>query len=98
MCMAEAHVTKKAESKAGPQQPEISMQRVGRQDLRTAVWHGTGEKRAILFFNGIGANLELIAPLAHALPDRDIVTFDMPGIGQSAMRICNPISGSRLMM
>ena len=78
--MAEARV-KKAEHKAG--QPEISIQTVGRQDLRTAVWRGSGDKRALLFFNGIGANLELIAPLALALPDRDIITFDLPGIGKS---------------
>jgi poly(3-hydroxyalkanoate) depolymerase len=75
--------TKKAETKTTLREPSITMQRVGRQDLRTAVWIGDGDKRPILFFNGIGANLELIAPLAHAFPDRDIVTFDLPGVGQS---------------
>jgi poly(3-hydroxyalkanoate) depolymerase len=79
--MAEQRV-KKSDSDAGGK-PVISFQTVGRQKLRTAVWHGDGDKRAILFFNGIGANLELIAPLAHALPDRDIITFDLPGIGKS---------------
>ena len=74
---------KATDSKTAQREPEISLQTVGRQKLRTAVWRGDGGKRAILFFNGIGANLELMAPLAHALPDRDIVTFDMPGVGQS---------------
>ena len=74
---------KKPVAKAEEREPEISFQTVGRQKLRTAVWRGTGEKRAILFFNGIGANLELMAPLAHALSDRDIITFDMPGVGKS---------------
>ncbi len=74
---------KKTAGETGSGDPEISFQTVGRQKLRTAVWHGKGDKRAILFFNGIGANLELIAPLARALPDRDIITFDMPGIGKS---------------
>lgn len=37
----------------------------------------------MLFFNGIGANLEIAQPLAEALPDRDIITFDLPGVGGS---------------
>jgi poly(3-hydroxyalkanoate) depolymerase len=78
--MAEQRAQKPASS---ARQADISMQRVGRQDLRTAVWRGSGDKRALLFFNGIGANLELMAPLAHALADRDIITFDMPGVGKS---------------
>jgi len=79
--MAEASVKKSSDQ--GAREPVISIQTVGRQKLRTAVWVGDGDKRPILFFNGIGANLELIAPLAHALPDRDIITFDLPGVGKS---------------
>jgi pimeloyl-ACP methyl ester carboxylesterase len=37
----------------------------------------------LLFFNGIGVNLELAAPLHAAMPERDLITFDMPGIGLS---------------
>lgn len=37
----------------------------------------------LLFFAGIGANAELMAPFTAALIDRDVVTFDMPGIGES---------------
>lgn len=33
--------------------------------------------------NGIGLNLELLAPIARAMPEREVITFDMPGIGQS---------------
>ncbi len=33
--------------------------------------------------NGIGMNLELLAPIARALPEREIISFDLPGIGQS---------------
>jgi poly(3-hydroxyalkanoate) depolymerase len=36
-----------------------------------------------LFFNGIGANIEAMAPMAELLDDRDFITFDMPGIGGS---------------
>lgn len=54
------------------------------RELRVTRWRGTdAATRPLLFFNGIGANSELIAPLADALPERDLVTFDMPGIGGS---------------
>jgi poly(3-hydroxyalkanoate) depolymerase len=53
-----------------------------------AVWraspgHGEGPARPLLFFNGIGANIELMSPLADWFPDRDLITFDMPGVGGS---------------
>lgn len=65
--------------------PELSMQKVGWQTYRTAVWRATrrSAERPLLFFNGIGANLELAQPLAEAMPERDVITFDMPGIGGS---------------
>jgi poly(3-hydroxyalkanoate) depolymerase len=60
--------------------------RVGGRDLRIAVWKakpGSTTERPLLFFNGIGANIEAMAPLADWFDDRDIVTYDMPGVGQS---------------
>jgi poly(3-hydroxyalkanoate) depolymerase len=73
--------------------PNISTETVDGRTLRVAHWKGNlGKGKAgknssghlpILFFNGIGANLELIQPLAELLPERDILTFDMPGIGGS---------------
>lgn len=63
--------------------PELGFVTVGLQRLRTGVWRGAGAGRPLLFFNGIGANLEIAQPLAEALPDRDIITFDLPGIGGS---------------
>ncbi|MEQ8283417.1 MAG: poly(3-hydroxyalkanoate) depolymerase [Parvibaculum sp.] len=69
-------------------QPRFRDVRAGSNILRTAVWHGEGKNKAtarpLLFFNGIGANIELIAPLAEALTDRDIIAFDAPGVGGSA--------------
>lgn len=60
------------------------MIRAGGRMLRVAVWRGSeAGKTPILFFNGIGANIELMAPLAEWFPDRDLITFDMPGIGGS---------------
>ncbi len=63
--------------------PELGFVSVGLQKLRTAVWRGQGAGRPFLFFNGIGANLEIAQPLAEALADRDIITFDLPGVGGS---------------
>jgi poly(3-hydroxyalkanoate) depolymerase len=67
-------------------EPEIEMKTIDGRTLRVARWraHGTGRtERPLLFFNGIGANIELIAPFAARLSNRDVVTFDMPGIGGS---------------
>ncbi len=64
--------------------PHIELMDVGRQKLRTAVWKNGGTKRPLLFFNGIGANLELVAPLGELISHRsDVIVFDMPGIGGS---------------
>ncbi len=64
--------------------PQISMQTIDGRTVRVARWtSGKGDQLPLLFFNGIGANLELIAPLAEKMPERDFVTFDMPGVGGS---------------
>ena len=68
--------------------PLIETLRIGGRKLRVAVWkaaHAPGRAtgRPLLFFNGIGANIELMSPLASWLPNRDIITFDMPGVGGS---------------
>lgn len=66
-------------------QPEVSMQTVEGIELRTAFWPAVEEAghRPLLFFNGIGANLELTYALGEMFPDRDIITFDVPGVGMS---------------
>jgi poly(3-hydroxyalkanoate) depolymerase len=63
--------------------PELGFVQVGMQKLRTAVWRGKGNGAPLLFFNGIGANIEIAQPLGELLDDRDIVTFDLPGVGGS---------------
>ena len=64
---------------------EIRFPRILGRTLRTAIWRSVepSDKRPLLFFNGIGANMELVAPLGHFIQDRDIITFDVPGIGES---------------
>ncbi len=65
--------------------PEIGFEKIGLQKLRTAIWRSTApvKKTPLLFFNGVGANLEIAQPLGDLLRDRDVVTFDLPGIGGS---------------
>jgi poly(3-hydroxyalkanoate) depolymerase len=62
-----------------------TMETVDGRTLRVAVWRSSrpSQHLPILFFNGIGANIEAMAPMADLLDDRDFITFDMPGIGGS---------------
>ena len=61
------------------------MMNVGGRTLRTATWRldKPSKHLPVLFFNGIGANIEAVAPLADALPERPFIMFDMPGVGES---------------
>ena len=65
--------------------PNFTMETVDGRVLRVAVWRASkpSGRLPILFFNGIGANVEAMAPMAELLDDRDFITFDMPGIGGS---------------
>ena len=65
--------------------PIFTMETFDGRELRVARWHGPKKSKhlPILFFNGIGANIEAMSPLADLLSDRDFVTFDMPGVGGS---------------
>ena len=64
-----------------------SMETVDGRTLRVGRWMAEGREAGdhlpLLFFNGIGANIEAMSPLAAALPERDFITFDMPGVGGS---------------
>ncbi len=52
--------------------------------LRVAVRPGNPQWPPLLLCNGIGARLELLQPFVDALdPQREVVRFDMPGIGGS---------------
>jgi len=63
----------------------ITFETIGSQKLRVAHWRAESDcgNRPMLFFNGIGANLELALVLGELMPERDILTFDVPGIGDS---------------
>jgi pimeloyl-ACP methyl ester carboxylesterase len=64
---------------------EFSMETVGGRRLRVARWRWDqlDDRPPLLFFNGMGANIEAIVPFAEALGDRPFITYDMPGIGGS---------------
>lgn len=84
---------------------EVMMHTVNGRTLRVARWRArssTGKRGKsaalpLLFFNGIGANIELVAPFAQQLGERDFVIFDMPGIGESPDPVLpyNPITMSQ---
>ena len=64
--------------------PIISNIRIGRQSFRVARWVGDRKVRPLIFFNGIGANLETVMPLARRLNrSRDLICFEPPGVGGS---------------
>lgn len=66
--------------------PSITIEDVDGIHLRTAYWpapEGAVPGVPLLFFNGIGANLELTLGLGDMFPDREILTFDVPGVGLS---------------
>lgn len=65
--------------------PIMKMEDVDGILLRTAHWPATGKYvgRPLVFFNGIGANIELAAGLGDMFPDREILTLDVPGVGLS---------------
>src|SRR5262249_3355578 len=53
------------------------------QRLRIGVRAGAPRLAPLIVFNGIGASLELARPFVSALPEREVVAFDVPGSGGS---------------
>ena len=63
----------------------FEMIKVGNQRLRVGIRHSRKGGIPLLLFNGIGGNAELLQPFVDALPDRTVITFDIPGVGHSPM-------------
>lgn len=63
----------------------VTFEQVAGRTLRVARWRldEPSEHLPVLFFNGIGANIEAVAPLADHLTERPFIMFDMPGVGES---------------
>jgi len=68
-----------------PRAFSIAMLRIGSQMLRVGRQAGAGGGLPLLVFNGIGGNIELLEPLAHSMPQRELITFDIPGVGHSPL-------------
>lgn len=64
-------------------EPKLHQFQVGACNLRVAVWPGSAQRTPILLFNGIGGNIELLAPFVDALGDVEVISFDVPGVGGS---------------
>jgi len=62
---------------------QIILHDVGGQVLRVGVRTGDRTRPALLLFNGIGANIELVEPFLDALDDLQAIVFDAPGVGGS---------------
>jgi poly(3-hydroxyalkanoate) depolymerase len=62
---------------------EISLHEIEGQTLRVGVRRGNEARPPVLIFNGIGANIELVAPFLEALDGPEAIVFDVPGVGGS---------------
>lgn len=71
----------------------FSMIGVAGRRLRLGQWHAETARngvsgaeqaaRPLVIFSGIGMNMEMLEPIAQRMPGRRILSFDMPGVGQS---------------
>jgi poly(3-hydroxyalkanoate) depolymerase len=53
--------------------------------IRYGVRPGTQDRVPLLIFNGIGARLELLRPLADRFDRTEVIVFDAPGVGESSV-------------
>jgi len=64
----------------------VRMITVENQRLRVAIHPGNGSRTPLLMMNGVGVNLELLQPFIDELDQaREVIRFDVPGIGGSPM-------------
>ena len=73
-----------------PNGPQLSSDRlrfstvtVGAQSIRLAEGGARRAQRTLLLFNGIGASIETVADFAARFERTRVVTFDVPGVGDS---------------
>jgi poly(3-hydroxyalkanoate) depolymerase len=62
---------------------QIGFHDIDGQKLRVGIRRGDKAQRPLLFFNGIGANIELTEPFLAAFDGPEAIVFDMPGVGGS---------------
>src|SRR6516164_3693963 len=74
-------------AKSGRRRFATKMLHLDGQTLRVGHQAGTGIGIPLLLFNGIGGNIELLEPIAGWMPQREIITFDIPGVGHSPLPV-----------
>ncbi len=62
---------------------EVDWIKIREQKLRYATFGPEDAPRTLLVFNGIGASLETLKTFAGAFRDTRILSFDIPGVGES---------------
>lgn len=80
-------MSKFEELSAGSPVKEFVVQtlQIGGQTIHTATRQGNPYLVPLLYFNGIGAQLELAMPFVQTLnPEQTVILFDVPGIGGSS--------------
>jgi poly(3-hydroxyalkanoate) depolymerase len=82
---AETTLARRPPSMSAPQR-SIEYLEIDGLKLRVATQRGTARGgMPLLIFNGIGANFEIVFPFMEALEGKEIIIFDVPGIGKSEM-------------
>lgn len=66
------------------EQFDVSFLCIKNHRIRFGIRKGRNKALPLVVFNGIGATLELLRPLLQALPEQEIITFDIPGTGRSS--------------
>jgi len=75
------------ELSAAPAALEVRHLQIDDLSIRIAIRKAGDRELArtpLLLLNGIGLGFEMLLPLVDALPDTDIILFDVPGCGQSS--------------
>lgn len=64
-------------------EPRLGTAKIGGQTLRYAFMGPEDAPRTMLIFNGIGASLDVVAPVAKHFDRTRLLIFDVPGVGGS---------------
>jgi poly(3-hydroxyalkanoate) depolymerase len=74
-----------SQARRGERRFETNMLSLDGHTLRVGRQSGKGSGIPLLLFNGIGGNIELLEPVAGWMPEREVITFDIPGVGHSPL-------------
>ena len=81
--MTASRSSRRTTADSPPSSCHFAMIGVAGRRLRVGQWHENAPGTPLLVLNGIGMNIEMLEPVAQALPGRRVISVDMPGIGGS---------------